>query len=116
MRNVNAGRDPKDELQPWQVFDLIGGTSTGGIIAIMLGRLRMTLDECLEAYTELARTIFKPKRYKYDVFNRARDLLSAKERFNSSKLEHVVKDIIRERTGNENTSLHEPSESSACKV
>ena len=26
---------------PWQYFDLIGGTGTGGLIAIMLGRLRM---------------------------------------------------------------------------
>ncbi|KAI8256446.1 Vegetative incompatibility protein HET-E-1 [Colletotrichum sp. SAR11_239] len=43
MRQVNVDRKPEDHLQPWQVFDLIGGTSTGGIIALMLGCLRMTL-------------------------------------------------------------------------
>ncbi|KAI8307834.1 Vegetative incompatibility protein HET-E-1 [Colletotrichum sp. SAR11_59] len=42
MRQVNIDRKPEDHLQPWQVFDLIGGTSTGGIIALMLGCLRMT--------------------------------------------------------------------------
>ncbi|KAI8227165.1 Vegetative incompatibility protein HET-E-1 [Colletotrichum sp. SAR 10_77] len=41
MRQVNVDRKPEDHLQPWQVFDLIGGTSTGGIIALMLGCLRI---------------------------------------------------------------------------
>ena len=30
---------PKDPPKPCQVFDVIAGTSTGGLIAIMLGRL-----------------------------------------------------------------------------
>lgn len=31
---------------PCEYFDLIGGTSTGGLIAIMLGRLRMVCPAC----------------------------------------------------------------------
>ncbi|KAL2760120.1 hypothetical protein ACRALDRAFT_1073881 [Sodiomyces alcalophilus JCM 7366] len=116
MKQVNAGRDPKDELQPWQVFDLIGGTSTGGIIAIMLGRLRMTLDECHDAYIQLAKSIFKPKRYRYDIFSRTVDFLSAKERFDSSKFEQVVRKILRERTGSEHTPLRDSDQTSPCKV
>ncbi|EEY24006.1 predicted protein [Verticillium alfalfae VaMs.102] len=42
--------------RPCDRFDMIGGTSTGGrrIIAIMLGRLRMTVDECIRAYRTMA--------------------------------------------------------------
>ncbi|KAL1976590.1 hypothetical protein VTN31DRAFT_2872 [Thermomyces dupontii] len=44
--------------RPCEHFDLIGGTSTGGIIAIMLGRLRMTVDECIRAYRDLGKRAF----------------------------------------------------------
>ncbi|KAL9613637.1 MAG: hypothetical protein Q9167_001813 [Letrouitia subvulpina] len=39
---------------PCHYFDYIAGTSTGGLIAIMLGRLSMTVDEALKAYETLA--------------------------------------------------------------
>jgi len=35
--NIKVDRLP----EPWKYFDLICGTSTGGLLAIMLGRLRM---------------------------------------------------------------------------
>ncbi|KAJ4311622.1 hypothetical protein N0V94_007850 [Neodidymelliopsis sp. IMI 364377] len=35
---------------PVHYFDLICGSSTGGLIAIMLGRLRMTVADCLDEY------------------------------------------------------------------
>lgn len=34
MKRVNHGRRPSEELHPWQVFDMIGGTSTGGYVAV----------------------------------------------------------------------------------
>ncbi|KAK0622756.1 acyl transferase/acyl hydrolase/lysophospholipase [Immersiella caudata] len=48
--------------RPCEYFDLIGGTSTGGIIAIMLGRLGMTVEECIRAYKEVAQQAFTPKK------------------------------------------------------
>ncbi|KAL0930568.1 ankyrin repeat protein [Colletotrichum truncatum] len=116
MRQVNVDRKLKDHLQPWQVFDLIGGTSTGGIIALMLGCLRMSVDECYEVYLKLAKTIFKPKRWKCDVFNRGLDLISAKERYDSAKMEELVMQIIKERTGSRNSMLQDPQRASSCKV
>ncbi|KAG8902922.1 hypothetical protein FRB99_003948 [Tulasnella sp. 403] len=44
--------------KPCEYFDLIGGTSTGGLIAMMLGRLRMTTAECIVAYKHLAKEVF----------------------------------------------------------
>ena len=44
LRNIMeeiARRNGMAEARPCEHFDLIGGTGTGGLIAIMLGRLRM---------------------------------------------------------------------------
>jgi hypothetical protein len=30
MKGINHGRSPDSQLKPYQVFDLMGGTSTGG--------------------------------------------------------------------------------------
>jgi patatin-like phospholipase/acyl hydrolase len=37
----NAGRRSEKLPEPYKYFDLICGTSTGGLLALMLGRLRM---------------------------------------------------------------------------
>jgi len=35
------GHKLPDYPEPWKYFDLICGTSTGGLLALMLGRLRL---------------------------------------------------------------------------
>jgi patatin-like phospholipase/acyl hydrolase len=37
----NRPNKPRSNLRPCDVFDMICGTSTGGLIALMLGRLEM---------------------------------------------------------------------------
>ncbi|PHH49543.1 Vegetative incompatibility protein HET-E-1 [Ceratocystis fimbriata CBS 114723] len=44
--------------KPHEMFDFIGGTGTGGIIAIMLGRLKMTIEQSIQAYTILSEAIY----------------------------------------------------------
>ena len=41
------------ELQPRDVFDLVAGSGSGGLIAIMLGKLGMTIDECISVFESL---------------------------------------------------------------
>jgi patatin-like phospholipase/acyl hydrolase len=36
-----TGEKLPDYPKPWKYFDLICGTSTGGLLALMLGRLRL---------------------------------------------------------------------------
>lgn len=44
--------------RPCHYFDFIAGTGTGGLIAIMLGRLRMSVDAAIEEYMELSTKVF----------------------------------------------------------
>ncbi|KAL8725338.1 MAG: hypothetical protein Q9181_006448 [Wetmoreana brouardii] len=52
-------KELQNTYRPCHYFDYIGGSSTGGLIAIMLGRLRMTVDQCLEAYKGLSAQVFE---------------------------------------------------------
>lgn len=65
MARLNQARKemepPLPAVKPCDVFDLIGGTSTGGIIAIMLGRLEMDVQPCIDTYRKLIKTLFKNK-------------------------------------------------------
>ncbi|KAL6244844.1 hypothetical protein RBB50_008372 [Rhinocladiella similis] len=82
-----------DRVKPCEIFDLIGGTSTGGLIAIMLGRLEMEVDECIDAYKELMQTVFEKKknRFAIGIFGQI------KSRFSSKALEKAVKAVIKKR-------------------
>ncbi|KAH0553145.1 hypothetical protein GP486_006670 [Trichoglossum hirsutum] len=94
MKGVNDGRDIDAQLQPWQVFDMMGGTSTGGIIAIMLGRLHMTLEECKKAYIQLSKTIFTARHPRSKVIRKPYDLWNVNSKFDSTALEAAIKTEI----------------------
>lgn len=44
--------------RPCEHFDLIGGTSVGGLLAIMFGPLEMSCDEVKNAYIRMGRRIY----------------------------------------------------------
>ena len=59
--NKALGRDETNELHPHDVFQLVAGTSTGGLIALMLGKMGMTVSQCIKQYKELSKIIFGKK-------------------------------------------------------
>ncbi|KAL1583950.1 hypothetical protein WHR41_07436 [Cladosporium halotolerans] len=87
------GRAPKrhEIPKPADHFDLIAGTGTGGLIAIMLGRLRLDIDTCKDLYVRLTRRVFETDKtiagipYKSTLFK-------------ASKLEEAIREVVREHT------------------
>ncbi|KAF2875101.1 acyl transferase/acyl hydrolase/lysophospholipase [Massariosphaeria phaeospora] len=92
MARLNHQRqsDGLARVKPCEVFDLIGGTSTGGLIAIMLGRLEMDVDACMAAYSELMKAVFKEESSWLPVSWSGK----LKARFDSAKLRSAVDDVI----------------------
>ena len=104
------GRAPRrSEIpKPADHFDLICGTGTGGLIAIMLGRLRLDLETCKEVYVRMTRKVFETDKtiagipYKTTLFK-------------ASKLEEAIKECVREHTifENEGNDGEEPAGASS---
>ena len=97
MERIN----PNETLKPYEIFDMIGGTSTGGLIAIMLGRLHMSVDECIEAYQSLSSTVFTRLRPNFKWNG------NLQGSFDTRALERVLKDVIRSATKNEEELFYE---------
>ena len=69
----------------------------------MLGRLDMSMDECIKAYSELSATVFAKKhRMPVDIKG------NLKERYDSKVLEQAIKQIVRDRNLHEDTLLKDP--------
>ncbi|EJT69191.1 hypothetical protein GGTG_13300 [Gaeumannomyces tritici R3-111a-1] len=89
MKGIRKAEGLSEIPKPYERFDLIGGTSTGGIIAIMLGRLGMSVDECIRAYRKVAERAFTPKRT--TLFP-----ASPSGAFSAKALEAAIRDTIKE--------------------
>ena len=56
---------------PCHYFDYVSGTSTGGLVAIILGRLRWNIDDCIKEYERLSAMVFqKPSWLKRSSINK----------------------------------------------
>ncbi|RHZ57295.1 uncharacterized protein CDV56_103895 [Aspergillus thermomutatus] len=109
LKDMMEAIDPYRPPKPCEVFDMIGGTSTGGLIAIMLGRLKMDVDQCINVYIRLSQQAFTRKNY-IPVTPR----LSFRARFDSKRLEQALKTVVVEQGLDEDALLQDPDTS--CRV
>ncbi|OXV06084.1 hypothetical protein Egran_06148, partial [Elaphomyces granulatus] len=85
----HQAREDTHRYLPCHYFDFIAGTSTGGLIAIMLARLRMPVDDAIEVFEDLSKEVFSG--------SRAPVWLPWIYTYNHRKLERVVKKIVDKR-------------------
>ena len=93
---------------PYHYFDYMAGTSTGGyvkqflemkilaefcqsLIAIMLGRLRMSVDDGISVYEQLGERIFGRPRW----FHVRSPLFWPRDEYNHKTLETIIQDLVQ---------------------
>lgn len=86
MREV-AAKEGIDDAKPCDFFDLICGTSTGGLIAIILGRPRMSVGQAIDIYLQLSASIFVPKGIKSQIRSKA-------TKFSAKALEQAIQEVL----------------------
>ncbi|KAK0640003.1 Patatin group M-2 [Lasiodiplodia hormozganensis] len=110
LKRLMEAIDPVNPPKPCDCFDMIGGTSTGGLIALLLGRLRLTVDECISVYSELSPKIFTHLHHRVNLANG-----KTQGRFDHQALEDGVKSTLAQYHKEPDTLLKEP-ESIGCKT
>lgn len=101
-------------LHVWQVFDLIMGTSTGGLIAIGLGKKQMNCNDIDTFYDQVAERVFLKGAGKMQHFvkniNMGRAIFGSTSGLDTDALESVFQDLVGKDTlmFDKNTHENEP--------
>ena len=129
MKRIQRDKRLATPPLPCEYFDLIGGTSTGGyvvrlslavfrlnisrLIAIMLGRLRMSVEGAITAYGMLGE----------QVFSKRKQSMTQEGKFRATELKKAIMGIVATNTttpsapgGNADERMLDPRGEFACKV
>jgi len=120
MEEVQRQAKLKETPRPCDYFDLIGGTSTGGLIAIMLGRLKIvrgfkffrvltakSIEECIDQYMKLSEEVFNRDHTVFGVLPTG----EKGYRFDSAILEQVIQGLMDTKLKDQNASMAETDDS-----
>jgi patatin-like phospholipase/acyl hydrolase len=94
----------KEVPRPADYFELAAGTSTGGIIGIMLFRLRMTVADAIVQYDKIGADVFSPKIYGWNIgkvlpvsvasfINNSKNVVQ-NSRFDDADLKKAIDDVV----------------------
>ncbi|CAE6421411.1 unnamed protein product [Rhizoctonia solani] len=104
---------------PADYFDLIVGTSTGGIMALMLGRLRMSVDEVLDTYLTLSKRVFHMGRVSTATRVCTTMLMDGLPSwYDEARLERIIKQTIAKHVKDQDAEalLEEALSSNSCRT
>ncbi|RSL83724.1 hypothetical protein CEP51_004333 [Fusarium floridanum] len=103
MERVRTKKGLTEPCRPADYFELAAGTSTGGIIGIMLFRLRMTAEDAIKQYDVIASQVFSPKVYGWNIgwmpkfmsstINNSKTLVQS-SRFDDGSLKKAVDGVV----------------------
>ncbi|CAI6333505.1 unnamed protein product [Periconia digitata] len=94
------------QVEPYQIFDLIGGCSMGGVFGLMLARLRMPAQRAREAYKMVAKEVFPNKR---DFFTSI-DPNAPPLTHDGQSVENSVRGIVAQELGDPDAPLYDSRE------
>jgi calcium-independent phospholipase A2-gamma len=95
-------------LDPHQIFDLTGGSSLGGVIALLVCRLQMQPHRAREAYKKISRQVYFNKRDFFISLDPSAPLLAG----DGKALDAEIKDVIQQELGNQDDRLFDGREDS----
>ncbi|KAF9487998.1 FabD/lysophospholipase-like protein [Pleurotus eryngii] len=111
LENIMLKLTDNPDTKPCDYFDMICGTSTGGLIALMLGRLRMSIPQCIAAYNKFASEIFE---WNGDKATGAKRLASGYA-YGADTFESAIKAIVKQYSPGDETMISK-SAGHYCKV
>ncbi|KAM7224286.1 hypothetical protein V8F06_000067 [Rhypophila decipiens] len=91
MKRIQEKEQLAELPKPCEYFHLIGGTSTGGLVALLVGRLRLSTQDALDAYDSLAKSIFSRRNMRF----------SLSSRFGEEPLAQAMRDLVQRMGANE---------------
>ncbi|CAD6447297.1 65437eff-260c-4d10-8210-d307a5012d28 [Sclerotinia trifoliorum] len=110
MRRLKHQCKSSDDLLPADYFDMMCGTSTGGLNALLLGRLRLPTTEAIKCYASIAEQIFKGKKSK----------ALHGYTFDASNMEQAIKSLLENKYGlghgDDRMLMNEEENCGACKT
>ncbi|KAG8785487.1 hypothetical protein FRC12_017511 [Ceratobasidium sp. 428] len=105
MKRVQAEEGLVEPPLVEEYFDIVAGAGTGAITMTLVGRLGMTTEQAVATFARLSNEVFSEEK------------LIGTPVFKASKLEKTLKDIVRERAGNEDEPmLDQDTNSKKCQV
>jgi hypothetical protein len=88
----------------------------GRLIAIMLGRLGMNVDDCITQYCELSERVFQPKRHAVNWLGKAIDTWKTDGKYRAESLAAEIKRVTEEVEKDKGALLFRPDADRLCKV